>query len=142
LRIATFLDEYCDGDSAPFGHYIERETGIEALSHSGFGSYVVWKTVACDLPIAELLDVITAIARFAPTRSIRNDRMTVTYDFLNLVSQAFSEERFAYRLDERGGVHPYVDQLFTPEMGNLIEALISPSFSLLGSISSPQSWHF
>jgi hypothetical protein len=81
LRIATFLDEYCDGDSAPFGHYIERETGIEALSHSGFGSYVVWKTVACDLPIAELLDVITAIARFAPTRSIRNDRMTVTTIF-------------------------------------------------------------
>ena len=75
---------------------------------------------------AELRDVLDSItllhSRDRPEAHVFGTR------WLALVAEVFAEEHMAYRLDDRGGVHPFVDAEFQANQTAALEALSQTRF--------------
>lgn len=119
FRIAKYLEEYCDRDSGSFGKYIEKETGIKLVEYYAT-PYVPWEETLSKCTIEDFLDIITAIARYCPSRVVNKNRAPVKYVFTAFVERVFREQSLAYRLDDKGGVHPFIDAAFTAEISELL----------------------
>jgi hypothetical protein len=119
FRIAKYLEEYTAGDSGSFGRYIEKELGIKIVKIYQT-AYVSWEEALLKCSIVEFLDIVTAIAIFCPTRIITSDRVPVRHEFIPFVSRVLREEQLAYRIDEKGGVHPFVDATFTGQLSEIL----------------------
>lgn len=123
LRLSTYLIEFTMNDSGKFGEYIQRETGIPVLTRGSFGNYVSWEQVVENCSLLELLDMITAICKFRPIVKTATARIPTIYNFPDFVKRVFREEAMAFRVDEKGGIHPFIDVAFSAEMSEIVRHL-------------------
>ena len=87
------------------------------------GYFINWENFLGNLELSDFLDVVTAVIRFSPEkRQNINGSLTVT-SLLKFTRRVFSEQNLAYRIDERGGCHPFIDAAFSIQTESLIRSL-------------------
>lgn len=134
FRIATFLDEYFEDNQVSVGRLIEKEIGIKAVDDGTYNTYVSWKTFLGTVDVVDFLDILTIIARSYPKRSIKKDRMTVSYNVIDFIQKVFRDQNVAYSIDEKGGIHPFVDTAFTSQLSETIRNLSDAELSAARSL--------
>lgn len=107
VRLSNFLYDGYKGVLPDLGDYLLIEQGLSTRYHPGIGSNI--KAFIAEIQISDLLDFITHAYRFF----ITNSRPTAAHDLLAFVERVFREERLAYEVDSKGGVHYTVDREFT-----------------------------
>ncbi|MEM6409094.1 MAG: hypothetical protein AAF700_11830 [Pseudomonadota bacterium] len=122
-RIAKYLETYTHSESGDFGRFIETELGISVLSEGPYSQYVNWMRVLEKCSISDFLDIVTAVCRLRPSTTKREGRMTVKYDFLEFAERVFREQAVAYRIDQKGGIHPFIDKSFSSTLAETLEGL-------------------
>ncbi|WP_040818102.1 hypothetical protein [Litoreibacter arenae] len=132
-RIAKYLEEYDGDENLDFGNYIEKELGIPVLTNSGYGPYVPWVEVLSKCDIGDFLDILTAIHRFKPERTISKQRVSALYVFRTFVERVFREQHVAYRIDENGAVHPFIDVAFSTNLSDVLDNLDDHDLSAAAS---------
>jgi hypothetical protein len=103
-------------------HRMVEELGFDVI---GRGAWVLTNERIREFfrqaEIRDVLDAVTIISEvFGEERA--------TEQWLPAVTKIFEEERLAYRVDERGGVHPFVDEEFEVNRASALEALSEPRF--------------
>jgi len=97
---------------------IHKETGAKVPF--GYNSYIFSDFIEnCD--IRDLLDSITLIFQYLQSST---PRLTAE-KWHQLVTRVFKEENVGYRLDEKGGVHFFIDQEFERNKSALLAGLSS-----------------
>lgn len=123
FRVATFLRDYFESDAVEVGRDIEKELGFKVVS-SGARYYVDWMSVLSSCSISDFLDIITLISRKHPQRLKSGRPISIIYNFHEFMTRVFCEQAMAYRIDEKGGIHPFVDVAFSSEF-NAVSTLLS-----------------
>jgi hypothetical protein len=108
--------------SDELGLYIEAQIGLDVLRQGLDRLYVSWEDVFSKRPIEDVLDIITAGFRFIRSQEDRG-RVVHASKFAGVVERIFREEHVAYRIDDKGGVHPFVDVGFSAEFSQTLEGL-------------------
>jgi hypothetical protein len=109
-------DEYIRPD---VGDQIAEELGYDVSGRYDV-KYVLDKFFE-EAEIHDVLDAVTIIFKvFSEERA--------TSDWVPAVARIFDEENLAYRVDERGIVHPFVDLEFEVSRASALEALSDPRF--------------
>ena len=97
---------------------IHRDTGAKVPS--GYESYIFTDFIEkCD--IRDLLDSITLIFQYL----LGSGRIRMAEQWHQFVTRVFKEENVGYRLDEKGGVHFFIDQEFEHNKSALLAGLSS-----------------
>lgn len=129
-RLATIIPQYLVVTferQNSLGHFMEAQFGLDVPHYEGTGGRVFrFEAHFLHAPIVEVLDSITAIARFfgAPQRPTPDRE-----PWLRTVRRIFAEEHMAYRIDDDGVVHPLVDQAFEAARTSVIGALAGDAFN-------------
>ncbi len=131
FRFASYLSDYFSEDSFRIGNMIEVELGITAINQ--YANFVPWKNLLEECSLPDFLDIITIVARSDPSRTLVKDRIRVEYDFIAFADRVFRELSIAYRIDDKGGVHPFIDATFTAEFSAVTSSLLKDG---LGSASN------
>jgi hypothetical protein len=121
-RLATAYGTIFSGTSREIGEYIEINLGLDVLRMGVDHRYVSWDDIFSRISVEDILDIITATYRFIKSQEGRR-RVTNASSFVNFVEKAFREEHVAYRVDEKGGVHPFVDIGFSAAFAQTLEGL-------------------
>jgi hypothetical protein len=122
-RLAAYLEEYYSDDERDIGLCIERELGLKPR-YPGSATYVIyWESFLSKLEIDDFLDVMTAAIRFRPQQRKNKRGSIVTYDLLSFARRVFSEQNLAYRIDDKGGIHPAIDAAFAINSLSLLRRL-------------------
>lgn len=108
--------------SYDLGKFIEAQIGLDVLRRGVDRMYVSWEEIFSRRPIEDVLDVITAGFRFIRSQEGRRHVVNAS-NFTGLVERIFREEHVAYRIDDKGGVHPFVDVGFSTEFSQTLEGL-------------------
>lgn len=107
-----------------FGNLLERELGIDVLRYNG-SFFIPWGAM-CEWELRDVLCTITMVERYVHTRELRLGHRPGTLssaEYKSEVARIFSQERAAYRLDEKGGVHPSVDVAYRAGVAAAIRGL-------------------
>jgi hypothetical protein len=128
LRIATYLSEYFQGESFEVGRYIEKELGQKVL-RQGHTLFVDWEKTLTSIPIDDFLDILTAVCKFLPRRTITRAGDRITYDPARFFARVFREQTVPFRIDEKGGIHPFIDVQFSAQLNNTISGMGGPKLS-------------
>ena len=127
-RLATIVPEFwfkASEERGELGRWMASAFGIDVdHSDSGYGRAFHFEDFFLKADIHDVLESITAIARFFAIRQQRN------FDgWLDLVRQIFAEEHMAYRIGDDGVVHLLVDQAFEAARISVIGALGGETFN-------------
>ncbi len=128
-RIAAYLSEYVNDDYYDFGKRVELDLGIQILTSGYNGSYIDWDEFLCKCSIEDFLDIITLVAKIWPERIVHRDRVRVRYDLISHVEAVFRQQSVSYRIDEKGGIHPFVDSAFSSELFEIVRELSRSEFN-------------
>lgn len=99
-----------------YQEFVKRKCGIDLDAHN---EYVVDQELQ-KLPIEDLLDVITHTYRYFVSRGLGGDVL-----WLGEVRLIFQQEHLAYRVDEKCGIHPLIDNAFESQRQSTIGVLNS-----------------
>lgn len=122
-RLAVYIDDYSGDDDYKIGRLIERELGLQVLQSGYERSYIPWKDIFSSFPIGDLLDIITLICRIWPTRRVGSYREEYNTSLRDFAERVFREQGVAYRIDAKGGIHPFVDITFSSSYMELVDGL-------------------
>jgi hypothetical protein len=122
-RLATYLDEYFSERDYEIGKFIEQELGISCRRIGATRYYVDWKSLLKELDVRDFLDVTTAAIKFEPQHKKYKGHAVVVYNLLEFARRVFVEQNLAYRIDEKGGVHPSIDAAFSISSAGLLRNL-------------------
>ena len=122
-RLSAYFQDYFTDDKGQVGKFIEQELGIQCLQWGGGGRFINWESFLNTLPLKDFLDVITASIQHRPKKTIHQDRLKVVHDLLAFTRRVFIEQNLAYKIDDKGGIHPSVDSSFSIAAFNLIRNL-------------------
>jgi hypothetical protein len=127
-RIVAYLKEYFVGKSAEVGRHVEKKLGIKCVEGSSY-PYVDWEGFLGKLPTVDFLDVLTATMQFRPNYTTMSGRIAVKHDLVDYIRRVFSEQNLAYRIDDKGGIHPLIDAEFTSNTNSIIRNLTELSLT-------------
>jgi hypothetical protein len=127
LRLATYLVEHFADKSSEIGRFIERELGIRVLSRGPMYAYVSWEQVLEKCAVSDLLDIVTACFKFISLHSRPYQISEPGAYLIAFVDRAFREQNLAYRIDESGGIHPFIDIAFSSELAEVVRHLSDQS---------------
>ncbi|MES2814686.1 MAG: hypothetical protein V4720_07305 [Pseudomonadota bacterium] len=122
-RLAAYLNEYFSDDEREIGLFIERELGLKPRSYGSATYTIYWESFLGKLDIGDFLDVITAVVRFRPQQRKNRKGSIVTYDLLSFTRRVVAEQNLAYRIDDKGGIHPSIDAAFAINSLSLLRRL-------------------
>jgi hypothetical protein len=110
-RIGHFLRDCLPADTAPkITQRLRIDMGlvVQYRQYTGYN----WPDFLRELALKDFLDLITIV--FRQLAFVRPDRykppMSIAWHVF--VSRVFQEENVGYRLDDQGGVHPFIDEEF------------------------------
>jgi len=115
-RISAFHSDLRDDDRHKIVELIHIETGAKVPF---MGTYFSLTRFVEKCPIRDLLDAITIIYRYFLAGG-QTRRSQAWHAF---VTRVFKEENLGYRLDEKGGVHFFIDEEFERNRSTLISLL-------------------
>lgn len=122
FRISVYLNEYLEDIAVEVGRKIEKEIGLKAVS-IGSNYYVDWEKFLKTVTIKDFLDILTVISQSYPERKFRARRIVSSNNLIDFIQRVFREQYVAYRIDEKGGIHPFIDTTFTSELAETINSL-------------------
>lgn len=111
-------------ESYQIGKLIERELGIDVVGHGIGGGYLNNDALFMKSQLSDLLDAITLIFRAFGNNSASNR----AEKFLAEVRRIFAETGMAFRIDDKGGVHPLIDEAFEANRALAVRGLAGPQF--------------
>lgn len=112
LRLGSYIAKNVAPDLSELREFLSVEGGL-SVPYTG---YVNYEKFFQQLPIVDVLGAVTLIWRFlagkrgAAYRSYPYDRQAALW--MEFVGRTFAEESLGYRLDDRAGVHYFVDAEF------------------------------
>ena len=118
-RISAVYWDLLHSDSSDIVELIHRETGAK-VPFLGNAFILTQFFEKCE--IRDLLDSITIIFQYF---FVSRGNPTKAKQWHQFVSRVFKEENVGYRLDEKGGVHFYIDEEFERNRSTLITVLTS-----------------
>ena len=133
VRLGHLVAEYSSEDYSDLGRYIGKNLGVK-IPLQGAYSFKEWFEKA---KLTDVLDVITIVWRYYDDRSKaipgfrRHDVLMEKHRNIwhKTVSSSFRDEALAYRLDDKCGVHFFVDSEFEGVRGAAVTGLGSPRYS-------------
>lgn len=125
-RLEAYFRDLFRDESYEFGEFIEIELGLIVLER--YNNFLDWEDVFSNQKIEDVLDIVTAAHRFL-FRSTRGSYNTKIVHFSEFVERAFREEFVSYRIDEKGGIHPFIDVAFVGAFSSVINELADPRLS-------------
>lgn len=123
LRLARVFQKYAErprDNGRRFGRLAERELGVPICVGNGSGVDFDFRFRTLD--VRDVLDLITVLYGFI-SEGFRSE-------FVETVDRIFSETQVGYRMDQSGGVHPYVDQAFEMARVSAIASLGGEGFEV------------
>jgi len=124
-RFRNRLDAYLGGHAADhrdLSAFLRREAGLIVR----FPGYYDFTALFTNEPIEHVLDVITLIWKYF-VLTYQNRRVADAWHAF--VSRALREENMGYQLDERCGVHYFVDEEFERNRVSTLACLETPRYS-------------
>ncbi len=112
-------------DAYNFGKLVESELGFPVLRQGTMESYFPYDNVTKEVEIVDLLHIVTLLFKF-----LREGRNNIKLDKLRSEMQRiFDETNVGYKLDEKGGIHPKLDEEFERVRLSAIRKLGSSEFA-------------
>ena len=105
-----------------FASFVERSLGVEYAQHS---QDKFWKSAE----IGDILSLVTVFLEYhrtetSPSRTYRDERNEIVLE----LRKTFAEENMRYRLDDSGGVHYLVDEIFEATVSSTLAGLGQSKF--------------
>lgn len=107
-----------------FGSYLESKLGIHVLRSGINAYYILWG----DILEWELRDVLCSITLTYRFLGFKEYSEKIQMNFLFQIRSIFEEERMKYQIDEKGGVHPFVDPSFQANFSAAVRRLSGAEF--------------
>lgn len=120
-RLGVYCQNHLAKDNCSLGNYLRRETGL--LIPTGYPAYDFEKFLV-STEIRHVLDVITLVWRF-----YTEEHPLVAKYWLSFVARVIKEESMGYQLDEKCGVHFFVDEAFERNRQSIVSSLGSTRYS-------------
>lgn len=112
-------------DAYDFGNLVERELGFSVLRSGYSSSYFPYGDVTETVKIVDLLHIVTLLFKFLGASRHSNNPNRLR----SQIQRIFDETNVGYKLDEKGGVHPKMDEEFERVRVSAIRKLGSPEFA-------------
>lgn len=131
VRLSGYISGATHVDASTFARHLSTEGGIDVV-----GTAASISTFFRQAPIADVLDAITVeFKRLADAASAADFRHQKDYyaelaiAWRELARRALKEENLAYRVDNQGGVHYFVDEEFERNRVSALSALDVPQLA-------------
>jgi|SRR3569623_141646 len=118
LRFAALISEF---GHLTAQHALEKQAEIKLGVRSPYSSAGTWRDHLQKWALHDVLDLITVAHRMLPDTGFREQ-------WISEFNEIFADLSLAYRVDEKGGVHPYPDEEFVRNRNASIAALQSAKY--------------
>lgn len=126
-RLAYYVHEHLEQSGKLIASMLRQELGA-IVSNTFFGPTSI-HTFFVDAELPDILNAITLLWRVL-TKSGYNTRAE---GWLRFVQRVIAEENLGYRVDEKAGVHYFVDEEFERNRTATIQCLANPKYAAVAS---------
>lgn len=120
-RLMHAFRDYLGTNNVDFASFLEKELGIEIIESNYSGTWVNWESLFLQSTKTDLFDAIYFCHRFLSIS--KRYGPGVPRKFLTKCQRIFKERQLAYRIDDSGTVHPFVDDEFLSSIVVIIRNL-------------------
>jgi hypothetical protein len=134
-RLGSYVDSHHSKDGPTIQQFLKLETGLKVPYFSNRGGGRNFEEFLVDIPIGNLLNIITLLHRFLSDMHQKHLRErhhmgpNPAEAWHSFVSRIFREENLGYTLDDECGVHFLVDEEFEHNRVTMLRSLDSPRYA-------------
>ena len=126
-RMGAYVDQVLRDHKSKFADVIQRELGVDVPWIANWGPSI--PRFFEEAEIRDVLDSITLIWRTL----VQLQYSIVAHHWLSFVQRALHEESLGYRLDERAGIHYFVDEEFERNRAATLESLADAKYAAVAA---------